>query len=76
MKILPNWIREFVDVTVDDSRLASDLTQAGINVEGVSTASDGQTVWEVELTPNRVDAMNHYGIAGSGRDIRQRHSDH
>jgi len=63
MKILPKWIREFVDVTVDDSRLASDLTQAGINVEGISTAPDGQTVWEVEITPNRVDAMNHYGIA-------------
>jgi phenylalanyl-tRNA synthetase beta chain len=63
VKILPQWIREFIDVTVDDTRLASDLTQAGINVEGVSTASDGQTVWEVELTPNRVDAMNHYGIA-------------
>src|SRR3569832_1563137 len=63
MKILPKWIREFVDVTVDDRQFASDMTQAGVAVEGVSTASGGQTVWEVALTPNRVDAMNPYGIA-------------
>ena len=63
MKILPQWLREFVDVPTDDRRLAADLTQAGINVEGFGTAPDGQPVWEVEITPNRVDAMNHYGIA-------------
>ncbi len=63
MKILPTWLREFVDLTgVDDRQLAADLTQAGLSVEGIATEG-GQTVFEVEITPNRPDAMNHYGIA-------------
>src|SRR5260370_37382835 len=62
MKILPNWLREFVDVPVDDRQLATDLTAAGIAVEGYSTEA-GQVVYEIEITPNRVDAMSHYGVA-------------
>ena len=36
MKLSPQWIRDFVDLTVDDRRLADDLTNAGIAVEGIS----------------------------------------
>jgi phenylalanyl-tRNA synthetase beta chain len=62
MKISPTWLREFVTVPVDDRRLADDLTMAGIGVESVS--GDGAAaVFETEITTNRVDAMNHYGIA-------------
>jgi phenylalanyl-tRNA synthetase beta chain len=63
MKILPAWLREFVDIPVDDRTLAHDVTHAGLNVEAVLAAADGQTVFEIEFTPNRVDAMNHYGVA-------------
>lgn len=62
MKISPQWLREFVDVTADDRRLAEDLTHAGIAVEAI-TGSGEATVFEMEITTNRVDAMNHYGIA-------------
>ncbi|HEU5452753.1 MAG TPA: phenylalanine--tRNA ligase subunit beta [Terriglobales bacterium] len=62
MKILPNWLREFVEIPVDDRRLADDLTNAGISVESVDTVN-GQSVFDVDFTPNRVDAMNHYGVA-------------
>jgi phenylalanyl-tRNA synthetase beta chain len=62
MKLLPTWLREFVDVPVDDAQLATDLTAAGIAVEGITTEGP-QTVYEVEITPNRVDAMSHYGVA-------------
>ena len=62
MKLLPNWIRDFVDLTVDDNRLASDLTDVGIGVEGIS-GSGKDTVYEVEIGTNRPDAMNHYGVA-------------
>src|SRR5512146_320242 len=62
MKILPNWLREFVEIPVDDRRLADDLTNAGISVEAVDTVH-GETVFDVDFTPNRVDAMNHYGVA-------------
>jgi len=62
MKLSPNWIRDFVDLNVDDGRLASDLTDVGIGVEGIS-GSGAETVYEVEIGTNRPDAMNHYGVA-------------
>jgi len=62
MKLSPNWIREFVDLSVDDRRLAEDLTNVGISVEGISGAG-ADTVFEMEIGTNRPDAMNHYGVA-------------
>jgi phenylalanyl-tRNA synthetase beta chain len=62
MKISPQWVREFVDLTVDDRRLAEDLTGVGIAVEAMSGAG-ADTVFEMEIGTNRPDAMNHYGIA-------------
>src|SRR5689334_1987720 len=62
MKLSANWIRNFVDLTVDDHRLAEDLTDVGIGVEGI-LGSGADTVYEVEIGTNRPDAMNHYGVA-------------
>src|SRR5579863_9778532 len=62
MKLSPQWIREFVDLQVDDHRLAEDLTAAGIAAEGIS-GSGADTVFEMEIGTNRPDAMNHYGVA-------------
>jgi phenylalanyl-tRNA synthetase beta chain len=62
MKLSPQWIREFVDLSVDDHRLAEDLTSVGIAVEG-TTGSGPDTVFEMEIGTNRPDAMNHYGVA-------------
>src|SRR5580765_1103473 len=62
MKLSPQWIRDFVDLTVDDRRLAEDLTAVGIAVEG-SNGSGADTVFEMEIGTNRPDAMNHYGVA-------------
>jgi phenylalanyl-tRNA synthetase beta chain len=62
MKLSSNWIRDFVDLTVDDRRLAEDLTNVGISVEGIS-GSGADTVFEMEIGTNRPDAMNHYGVA-------------
>jgi len=62
MRILPSWLREFVDIKADDRQLAEDLTSAGIAVESVAE-ENGATIYEMDLTTNRVDAMNHYGVA-------------
>jgi phenylalanyl-tRNA synthetase beta chain len=62
MRLLPNWIRDFVDLTVDDRRLAEDLTDVGLGVEGIE-GSGSDTVFEMEIGTNRPDAMNHYGVA-------------
>jgi phenylalanyl-tRNA synthetase beta chain len=62
MKLSSQWIRDFVELTVDDRRLAEDLTGIGIAVEGIS-GSGADTVFEMEIGTNRPDAMNHYGVA-------------
>jgi phenylalanyl-tRNA synthetase beta chain len=62
MKLSSQWLREFVDLTVDDRRLAEDLTGIGIGAEGIS-GEGANTVFEMEIGTNRPDAMNHYGVA-------------
>ena len=62
MKISPNWIRDFVTPAVTDREVAEALTVSGIAIEGYFGQGDDQT-WEAEITTNRVDAMNHYGVA-------------
>jgi phenylalanyl-tRNA synthetase beta chain len=62
MKISPHWLRDFVDLPVDYPRLADELTLAGVAVEGISGEGEN-TVFEMEITTNRPDAMNHYGVA-------------
>ena len=71
MKLSPQWIRDFVDLSVDDRRLAEDLTNVGISVEGISGAG-ADTVFEMEIGTNRPDAMNHYGVAREAAAIYDR----
>jgi phenylalanyl-tRNA synthetase beta chain len=72
MKLSPQWIRDFVDLAVDDRRLAEDLTGVGIAVEGIS-GSGAETVFEMEIGTNRPDAMNHYGVAREAAAIYDLH---
>ena len=65
MKILSNWLRAYLPaLKVSDRQLADDLTLRGIAVDGVFDlgAANG-SLFEMDITTNRVDAMNHYGIA-------------
>jgi phenylalanyl-tRNA synthetase beta chain len=62
MKLSAEWIRDFVDLPVDDRQLSEDLTSIGIAVEGISGEAPN-TVFEMEIGTNRPDVMNHYGVA-------------
>jgi phenylalanyl-tRNA synthetase beta chain len=65
MKILTKWLRSFLpELSVSDAQLAEDLTLRGIAVEGIYDLGSGNgSLFEMDITTNRVDAMNHYGIA-------------
>ncbi|MGC2604753.1 MAG: phenylalanine--tRNA ligase beta subunit-related protein, partial [Silvibacterium sp.] len=70
MKILTQWLREYLsNLTVTDRHLADDLTLRGIAVEGVFDLGANGSVFEMDITTNRVDAMNHYGIAREAATI-------
>lgn len=70
MKLSSQWIREFVDLPVDDRQLADGLTSIGIAVEGIS-GEGADTVFEMEIGTNRPDAMNHYGVAREAAALYQ-----
>ncbi len=64
MNILTKWIRSYLpELNVSDAQLAEDLTLRGVAVEGIFPAAIGGSRFEMDITTNRVDAMNHYGIA-------------
>ncbi len=65
MKILTAWLRAYLpSIPVTDRELADDLTLRGIAVEAVHDLGPGNgSLFEMDITTNRVDAMNHYGIA-------------
>ncbi len=65
MRILTKWLRAYVPgLTVADAKLAEDLTLRGVAVEGIYSLGEGNgSLYEMDITTNRVDAMNHYGIA-------------
>ena len=66
MKLSPSWLREFVELPVNYHQLADALTLAGVAVESVSGEGEG-AVFEMEITTNRPDVMNHYGVAREAR---------
>jgi phenylalanyl-tRNA synthetase beta chain len=70
MRILSSWLREYVPgLVVTDRQLADDLTLRGIAVEGVFDLGEFGSLFEMDITTNRVDAMNHYGIAREAATI-------
>ncbi|MFQ5817899.1 MAG: phenylalanine--tRNA ligase subunit beta [Terriglobia bacterium] len=62
MKILLEWIKQFVEIPVRVERLRHDLTMCGVAVEGVEESPAG-TLLELDLTTNRPDLLGHYGVA-------------
>src|SRR3984893_4084904 len=71
MNILTNWLRHYLPtLPVNDPQTADDLTLRGIAVEGVHSLGEGNGhLFEMDITTNRVDAMNHYGIAREAATI-------
>ncbi len=62
MKILYDWLKEFVDVSLAPAELRSRLSLAGIAVEGLEETAAGPLL-DVDLTINRPDCLGHYGMA-------------
>ena len=56
------WLVEHLDGAPDLDTLADRLTDCGCLVE-LRERGDGAEKWDVEVTTNRPDAMNHRGLA-------------
>jgi len=62
MKVVYNWLKDFVDVTATPQELASRLALSGTNIAGVETSPHGAVI-DAEVSSNRPDCLGHYGVA-------------
>src|SRR6266853_1788126 len=62
MKVVYNWLKDFVDVTATPQELASRLALSGTNIAGVENGPHGAVI-DAEVSSNRPDCLGHYGIA-------------
>ncbi len=75
MKFSRDWLDDSVDLSdLGDDELGQRLTEIGHAIESVEKHGD-DTVFDLEITTNRVDAMSHLGMARElaaalGREVR------
>jgi phenylalanyl-tRNA synthetase beta chain len=62
MKILYDWLKEYVAVPFAPGELRERLSLAGVAVEGVTETAAGSLL-DLDLTINRPDCLSHYGVA-------------
>lgn len=57
-----SWLKDYVDIKLSPEQLAERLTEVGLGCEKI-TKSDGDIIFELEITPNRPDLLSIVGIA-------------
>src|SRR5271156_594928 len=62
MKVVYDWLKEFVDVTASPADLRARLSLAGLAVDSIEETAAGP-VLDAEVTANRPDCLGHLGIA-------------
>ena len=62
MRVPFEWLKELVSITATAEEVAERLTMIGFEVEGMEQADD-DTVFEVNVTPNRPDCLSIIGLA-------------
>ncbi len=62
MKVVYNWLKQFVDVTAPPADLRARLSLAGIAVDSIEETAAGPML-DAEVTANRPDCLGHLGIA-------------
>src|SRR3989475_1294589 len=62
MKVVYNWLKDFVDVAATPHELASRLALSGTNIAGMENGPHGAVI-DAEVSANRPDCIGHCGIA-------------
>ena len=62
MKVVYNWLKEFVDAKASAAELGTRLSLCGVAIDSVEETAAGP-VLDAEITSNRPDCLGHYGIA-------------
>lgn len=62
MKFTYSWLKDYVDIKLKPQELAEKFTMAGLEIESVEQ-TDGEWVFQAEVTTNRPDWLSIIGIA-------------
>jgi phenylalanyl-tRNA synthetase beta chain len=62
MKVVYNWLKEFVDAKASAAELGTRLSLCGVAIDSIEETPAGP-VLDAEITSNRPDCLGHYGIA-------------
>jgi phenylalanyl-tRNA synthetase beta chain len=62
MKVVYNWLKEFVGVTASPGDIASRLALSGTNIGSIENGAHGAVI-DAEVGSNRPDCLGHFGIA-------------
>ena len=57
-----SWLKEYVDITLAPESLGERLTEIGLGCEKI-TKQGSDTIFELEITPNRPDLLSIMGVA-------------
>lgn len=57
-----SWLKDYVQISLDSKKLGNKLTEVGLEMEKIIKETD-DTVFELEITPNRPDCLSIIGIA-------------
>jgi phenylalanyl-tRNA synthetase beta chain len=63
IKIPDSWIRDYIKTNATPKDIAKALSLHSFSVEKMEKWTDGDTIYEIEITPNRGDALSVIGIA-------------
>ncbi|WP_185865989.1 phenylalanine--tRNA ligase subunit beta [Blattabacterium cuenoti] len=67
MKISFNWLKKYISIDINAETVSGILTDIGLPVKSIKKIFNEDeiedSILDVEITPNRTDAMSHYGIA-------------
>ena len=67
MQFSKNWLNDFIDLNISTEDICSQLTMAGVEVDGYesfnSKITGKDSIIKLDITPNRGDCFSVYGIA-------------
>ncbi len=67
MQFSRNWLKDFIDLNISTEEICSQLTMAGVEVDGYesfnSKITGKDSIIKLDITPNRGDCFCVYGIA-------------
>jgi len=67
MQFSRNWLKDFIDLNISTEDICSQLTMAGVEVDGYDSFNSKLTgkdsIIKLDITPNRGDCFSVYGVA-------------